>query len=115
MIRERVLPVLLSVLVIVLVALIQERSRYLGAVIAAMPLTGPLAMWIVFSASQGDQRQTAEFVGSMVVGFAASFVFILVCWFGFRQEWGFMVTMIVAAAIWAASVSLWRWVGGWLR
>ena len=89
MIRERVVPVALSVLVIVLVAMVQERSRYLAAIIAAMPLTAPLAMWIVFSASQGDQRQTADFVGSMVVGFAATLVFVLTCWFGLREAWGF--------------------------
>jgi len=38
------IPVILSVLVIILVAIVQERSRYLAAIIAAMPLTAPLAM-----------------------------------------------------------------------
>lgn len=63
MIQERVVPVVLSVLVILLVAVVQERSRHLAAIIAAMPLSAPLAMWIVFSATHGDQRQTADFVG----------------------------------------------------
>ena len=66
MIPERAVTVLLSVLVVVLVAVVQERSRHLAAIIATMPLTAPLAMWIVFSASRGDQRQTGDFVGSMV-------------------------------------------------
>jgi uncharacterized membrane protein (GlpM family) len=114
-IRERVVPVVLSVLIIVLVAAMQERSRYLAAVLATMPLTAPLAMWIVFSASEGDQRQTADFVGSMVLGFAASLVFILACWFGLRQAWGFLVTLVGASAVWLAVVLLPRWVGGWLR
>ena len=72
-------------------------------------------MWIVFSASEGDQRQTAEFVGSMVLGSVASLVFILVCWFGLRQPWGLLVTLGVASAIWLAVVLLPRWMGGWLR
>ena len=113
MIRERVVPVALSVLVIVLVAMVQGRSRHLAAIIAAMPLTAPLAMWIVFSASEGDQRQTADFVGSMVVGFAATLVFVLACWFGLRQAWGFAMTLVVAAAIWLVIVTLPRWVGSW--
>ncbi len=71
------IPVILSVLVIILVAIVQERPRYLAAIIAAMPLTAPLAMWIEFSASEGDQQQTADFAGSMVLGFAASLVFVL--------------------------------------
>jgi hypothetical protein len=110
-IHERAVPVVLSVLIIVLVAVVQERSRYLAAVLATM--TTPFAMWIVFSASEGDQRHTADFVGSMVLGSAASLVFILVCWFG--QALGFLVTLVIASAIWLAVVLLPHWVGGWLR
>lgn len=113
MIQERVVPVVLSVLVIVLVAMVQERSRYLAAIIAAMPLSAPLAMWIVFSASRGDQGQTADFVGSMVIGSAATLIFVVACWIGFRQAWGFLVTLSVASALWLAVVSLPRLVGGW--
>jgi uncharacterized membrane protein (GlpM family) len=62
-ISERTVTVLLSVLIVILVAVVQERSRHLAAIIATMPLTAPLAMWIVFSSSRGDHRQTADFVG----------------------------------------------------
>lgn len=108
-IRDRLVPVALSVLVIVLVAIVQERSRALAAILATMPLTAPLAMWIVFSASGGDQRQTADFVRSMVVGFAASLIFVLACWFGLRQAWGFGMTLLVASVVWLAVVMGWHW------
>jgi len=39
-----VVPVVLSLLIIVLVAVVQERSRHLAAIIATMPFTAPLAM-----------------------------------------------------------------------
>jgi hypothetical protein len=42
-------------------------------------------MWIVFSASRGDHRQIADFVGSMVIGSVASLVFVLACWFFLRR------------------------------
>jgi hypothetical protein len=61
----------------------------------------------------GDQRQTAEFVASMIVGFAATLAFVVACWFGFRREWGFLGTLVVASAIWLLLVSLPRWVRGW--
>lgn len=115
MIRDRVVPVVLSLLIIILVAVVQERSRYLAAVLATMPVTAPLAIWIVFSASQGDHRQTAEFIGSMAIGFAATLVFILACWFGFRQHWGFATTLLFASVIWVTIVSLPRWFGAWPR
>jgi len=97
---ERVVTVLLSVLIIVLVAVVQERSRHLAAIIATMPLTAPLAMWIVFSASGGNPRQTGEFVGTMVIGSVASLVFVLACWLGFRLAWGFVATLGFASALW---------------
>ena len=113
MTRERVVPVVLSVLVIVLVAVVQERSRHLAAIIATMPLTAPLAMWIVFSATRGDHSQTADFVGSMFGGFVGSLVFVVACWFGFRQQWSFPLVLAFGAATWLAIVSLpglvWRW------
>jgi uncharacterized membrane protein (GlpM family) len=110
-IPERTVTVLLSVVVVVLVAVVQERSRHLAAIFATMPLTAPLAMWIVFSASRGDQRQTADFVGSMVMGAIASLLFVSACWFGLRQEWDFLITLAFASAIWLLIVSVPRWVG----
>ena len=111
MIPERAVTVLLSVLIVILVAMVQERSRHLAAILATMPLTAPLAMWIVFSASSGDQHQTANFVGSMVIGAVASLVFVLACWLGLRHEWGFLVTLAFASTIWLLIVLLPRWLG----
>jgi hypothetical protein len=110
-IPEKAVTLVLSVLIVVLVGVIQERSRHLAAIIATMPLTAPLAMWIVFSASRGDQRQTADFVASMVTGAVASLVFVLSCWLGLRREWGFLVTLVSASAIWLVMVMLPRWIG----
>jgi phosphohistidine phosphatase SixA len=109
--RDRVVPVAVSVLVIVLVAVVQERSRALAAVIATMPLTAPLALWIVFSASGGDRRETADFAGAMILGGVGSLAFILACWLGFRRGWGFALTLAVASALWLAIVATSHWAG----
>jgi len=110
-IPERAVTVLVSVLIVILVAVVQERSRHLAAILATMPLTAPLAMWIVFSASSGDQRQTADFVRSMVIGSVASFVFVLACWLGLRQEWGLLVTLALASTVWFLIALIPRWIG----
>jgi hypothetical protein len=111
--RDRVVPVVLSVAVIVAVALLQARSRTLAALLAAMPLTAPLAMWIVFAASDGDHRQTADFVASMALGFVAGPAFIAGCWLALRQQWSFPLVLAVGAAAWLGTVLLpslaWRW------
>ena len=105
------MTVLLSVLIVVVVAVVQDRSRHLAAIVATMPLTAPLAMWIVYSASRGDQRQTADFVSSMLVGIAGNVVFVLACWLGLRREWGFLTTLGFGAGAWLVIVLLPRWIG----
>ncbi len=47
-------------LIIAAVAIVQERSRALAGVLAAMPLSIPLAMWIVYRETR-DLAQTARF------------------------------------------------------
>ena len=79
------------------------------------PETQATAPWIVFSATGGDQHQTAELARSMVVGSVASLVFVLASWVGFRQGWGFAVTLAIASAIWLVLAALVSWVGSGAR
>ena len=102
---EKVIPVVVSVAIIVLVAVVQERSRELAAIMAVMPLTMPLAAWIVFSASGGDHDQTARFVRSMFAAYVPTVVFMAALWFGFRQTWPFAVVIGLAFGVWAALVA----------
>ena len=102
---EKTLPVVASVVIIVLVAVVQQRSRDLAAILASLPLTAPLAAWIVFSASGGDHEHTAQFVRSMLVASIATVIFILACWYGLRQQWPFPVVMATAFGIWGVLVA----------
>jgi uncharacterized membrane protein (GlpM family) len=99
---DKVIPVLLSIVIIVLVAVVQEKSRTLAAIIATMPLTAPLAMWVVFSSTNGDHIKTSEFVGSMVSGVLATFMFIVACWLALRQRWPLPIVLLAGGAAWLA-------------
>ena len=103
---EKTLPVVASVVIIVLVAVVQQRSRELAAILASLPLTAPLAAWIVFSASGGDHEHTAQFVRSMLAASIATVIFILACWYGLRQQWPFPVVMATAFGIWGVLVAV---------
>jgi len=71
-----------------------------------MPLTAPLAIWIVYASTGGDHRQTAAFAGSLFVGFLASVVFMLACWLGLGEGWSLPVVLAVAAMAWLAFVAV---------
>jgi uncharacterized membrane protein (GlpM family) len=103
---EKTLPVVASVVIIVLVAVVQQRSRDLAAILSSVPLTAPLAAWIVFSASGGDHQQTAQFVRSMLAASIATVIFVLACWYGLRQQWPFPVVMAIAFGLWGVLVAV---------
>jgi hypothetical protein len=103
---EKVLPVVVSIVIIVLVAVVQERSRHLAAILAVMPLTIPLAAWIVFAASGGDHRQTAQFVRSLIATSAATVIWVVACWYGLHRQWPFPLVIAFAFGVWGASVAL---------
>ena len=105
-VSEKIIPVAVSVVIIVLVAVLQERSREMAAIVAVMPITIPLAVWIVFSGSGGSHHQTADFVRSMFAAYLPTLVFITALWYGFRQAWAFPLVIAVAFAVWAALVAL---------
>lgn len=107
--QERVIPVLVSVAVIVLVAVVQERSRHLAALLASMPLTAPLAIWIVHSASGGDHRETAAFSWSLLVGSLASLAFVAACWLALRQAWSLPAVLAAGGVVWLAAVAAATW------
>ena len=102
---EKIIPVLLSVVVIVLVAIVQEKSRFFAAILASMPLSAPLALWIVYSSTAGDHEKTAEFAGSLVVGVLATLVFVIGTWLGLRQRWPLAGALAAGGAGWLAFVA----------
>ena len=103
---EKIVPVAISVVILVLVAVLQDRSREMAAIAAVMPLTMPLAAWIVFSGSGGNHQQTADFVRSMLSAYLPTLVFIGALWYGLRHAWPFPVVIVVAFAVWAGLVGL---------
>ena len=98
---NKILPVVLSIGVIIAIAIIQERSKTLAALLATMPLTAPLAIWVVYSASNGDRAQTAEFTRSMILGIVATAVFVIMTWIGLKAKIAFGWAMALGWGCWA--------------
>ena len=71
---QDVVPVIISILVIILAA----------AVTATMPLTAPLALWVVYSLNDGRQEATAQFAQSMLIGVIPTVAFLIAVWLAAR-------------------------------
>lgn len=63
---QKIFPVLTSIAIIIVVAILRDRSRAVAAVLATMPINIPLALWIVSSGSDNDPQVMSDFVRSLI-------------------------------------------------
>jgi hypothetical protein len=105
-VSSRAIPVVVSIAVIILIAVISESSRLVAAVTATMPLTIPLSMWIVHVNSGSQQRALVEYTDSLIVGFVASMAFLVGARIAARQGFGFWQTMAVGYGVWGGTLLL---------
>lgn len=112
MVGSRLLPVILSIAIILVIAVIQERSKFLAAVIATMPVTIPLTLWVVFSANQGDYQQTESFTAAMIGGIIATFAFVLAVWAALRARLPFPAVLLCGYGVWGVVNLLSGWITG---
>jgi hypothetical protein len=96
-----ILPVIVSILVIILVAILERHSKLLAAVTATMPLAAPLALWIVYSSVGGDQAQMTLFSRSLVLGILPTFAFLITVWITTRAGMPFLATIGIGYGVWA--------------
>lgn len=110
-----VLPVVLSVAVIVLVAVVEKQSKTIAAVTATMPLTIPLALWIVYASNEGNPQVVEAFTRSMVLGIIPTLAFAVAVWLAARAGLRLVPILLVGYGTWAGVLllllGLRRWLG----
>ena len=107
---ERWINIGIAWLIIAAVALIQERSRVLAGILAAMPLSIPLAMWIVYAETR-DLGQTAQFTRSVFLALIPSLGFVLAAWLLLARRVPFGWSLLGGYAVWLGMLLIWRWLG----
>jgi hypothetical protein len=103
---RQVLPVAISILVLISIAILRAYSKTVAAVTATMPVNIPLAVWIVYSAEHGDHATMVDFTGSLFVGIWATMVFTMALWLAARAGLGLIPMLIVSYLAWAAVVGV---------
>jgi len=100
------LPVAISVIVLVVVAIVERHSKLVAAITAVMPLGAPLALWIVYSANDGDPTIVADFNRGMLIGVLPTLGFIAAVWLCARIGMKLIPMLAVGYAVWAIGVGL---------
>jgi hypothetical protein len=103
---HEVLPVVISVAVIILVAVLEKQSKLVAAVTATMPLTMPLALWIVYASNQGDKQAVVSFSQSLILGIIPTAAFAVALWIGARLGMKLLPLIAFGYVVWAGVLAL---------
>ncbi len=103
---QDILPVLLSIALIIAVAILEKQSRFVASVTAVMPLTAPLALWIVYSSSGGERTATSQFSLGMLLGILPTVAFLAAVWLSARAGLKLVPMILVGYGVWAVGLAL---------
>lgn len=103
---QDVLPVLLSIVVIILVAVLEKQSKFAAAITATMPIGATLAIWIVYSANSGDKETMKVFNSSLLIGIIPTIGFLIAAWLASRVGLKLVPMLLVGYITWGALLGL---------
>jgi len=97
---QDIVPVLLSIVVIILVAVLKNQSRLFAALTATMPLATPLALWIVYSSNSGDKQVVSQFSLSLLLGVLPTLAFLITVWLAARAGMKLVPIILTGYSVW---------------
>jgi hypothetical protein len=97
---QNILPVLTSIAVIILVAVLQRHSKLVAAITATMPLSMPLALWIVYASAEGDWATVAQFTRGLLITLVPTIGFVVAVWLAARAGLKLVPMLLVGYGMW---------------
>lgn len=97
---QDIIPVVLSIVVIILVAVLEKQSKLFAALTATMPLTAPLALWIVYSSNAGEKTAVENFSLSLMLGLLPTIAFLITIWFAARAGMKLVPMILTGYSVW---------------
>ena len=111
---RQILPVIISMAIIILVAILRNYSKSLAAILATMPINIPLSLWIIYSGEGGTTTAVVDYSVALVYNIFPTVVFIIVTWLAFRAGWSLLPTLGVGYLTWAVLLGMTLLIrGGW--
>jgi len=97
----RVLPVIVSILIILAVAIVRDQSKALAVILATMPINIPLALWVISSGSTFQQTDFVPITRGLIFGLIPALAFTAILYFAARAGWSLVPMLAAGYAGWA--------------
>ncbi len=101
----KLLPVIVSILIIIAIAIVRNYSRTLAAIISTMPINVPLGLWVV-SAADSSPEAMADFTRGMLIGIFPTVGFIAAAWLAFKAGLGLVPAILIGYLVWGVGLGL---------
>jgi hypothetical protein len=85
---------------------VEKQSKLAAAITATMPIGASLALWIVYSANDGDRETMERFGLGLLLGVVPTLGFLVAAWLAARAGLKLVQTVLVGYAVWGAGVGL---------
>lgn len=103
---ETVLPLIVSIVILIAIALLKEHSRLVAAITAFMPVNLSLGMWIVAANAQDEHQALVEFTQGLGFGGVPTLIFLLVVIWGARAGLRLGPLLLAGFAGWAVGLGI---------
>ena len=71
-----------------------------------MPLTTPLALWIVYSSSAGDKTAVPQFSLSLLLGLIPTLAFLIAVWLAARAGMKLAPMILIGYGVWTVGATV---------
>ena len=103
---QEVLPVIISIIAIILVAVLQKQSKVIAAIVSTTPLRVTFAMWIIYAAVNGDKREMTQFSQSVIFSLIPTFIFAVAAWIASRAGMKLGGILLTGYGSWAIAAGI---------
>ena len=106
---QKTLPVVSSIVIILIVAVVRDRSRTLAAIFAVMPINMPLALWVLASGGSDDAMVLMNYVRTLIIGLIPAFIWLGVVFIFLKLGWTLLGSIVIAYVVWVALIAALLW------
>jgi hypothetical protein len=108
---QKSVPVITSVLIILLVAFLRDRSKTLATIFATMPINMPLALWVLVGGGAEDATLLASYVRAFIIGLVPAFIWLGVVYIGLKLSWSLLGAIAGGYLVWVILIAGLLWLG----
>lgn len=103
---NRVLPVAISIVLFIALAIISDYSKTAAAITTTMPTKLPLAIWVIWVAENGDRIAIVEFNRGLLVGMFPTVIFVAAAFWGARLGLSLVPMLAASYLAWGGALGL---------